>query len=331
VRGGEGKQKDEPPPPSGTPNYAAPECFAEEEETAAIDVYGLAATTYLMLTARLPFGVGDALAILSRQLDAPPPAPSTIRAGLPEAVDVVIGKAMAVEPARRFATPGAFAAALRAALRGAEPGGRATARPAEVGQLRELTIEVEGLTEAPDAEAAALIRGAALRVAARVLAARVGEPWLRRVAEVRPELAGGLRPGLPPMAWRPLAELIELVGSATGDIDTAEIMRTVGRGLVSVTFGVLYGADPASMSTHGLLAMVPQLWGRYFGGGRCEAIGVGDGRAVLAVTSWSAAEPAEDLVAGFLERIAELTGAGGVRVASARDPEMTTFTVEWSP
>jgi len=329
---GECKRHDEARRRAGTPNYAAPESFSDGDETAAIDVYSLGATAYMMLTARLPFGVGDALAILSRQLDAPPPPPSTIRRGLSEAVDVVILKAMSVDPAQRFQTPGAFAAALRTALRGSEPmsavpGPLPTER---VGQLRELTIDEDTLNAERELEIAPLVRGAAFRVAAKVLAARVGEPWLRRIAEVRRDLADVLSPALPPMSWHSLEQLIELVSCSTGDVDDGEVLRTIGRGLVSSTFGHLYGGDPASMSTLGLLGSVPRLWSRYFSSGEAIVLGAGDDRIVLQVAGWSTSEAAAELVAGVLERIAELTGVTRVRVAVSTGALAPIFTVEWS-
>jgi uncharacterized protein (TIGR02265 family) len=328
---GECKRHDEARRRAGTPNYAAPESFSEGDETPLVDVYSLAATAYMALTATLPFGAGDALAILSRQLDAPPPAPSTIRTNLPEAVDVVILKAMSVEPAQRFSTPGAFAAALRSALRSASGNRPAVSPPQSAGQLRELTIDEESLAELEAVEAVPMIRGAAFRVALKVLGARVGEPWLRRVAEVRRDLADVLQPALPPMSWQPLDSLVELVACATGDVDAGEVCRSIGRGLVSVTFGHLYGADPTSMSTHGLLSSVPHFWSRYFGCGDTRVLGAGDHQVVLEVTDWTDSEPAAELVAGVFERIAELTGVTEVRVTVAhRGGGATTFTVEWS-
>jgi hypothetical protein len=202
--------------------------------------------------------------------------------------------------------------------------------PQSAGQLRELTIDEEALAELEAVEAVPMIRGAAFRVALKVLGARVGEPWLRRVAEVRRDLADVLAPTLPPMSWQPLDSLVELVACATGDVDAGEVCRSIGRGLVSVTFGHLYGADPTSMSTHGLLASVPHFWSRYFGCGTADVLATGDHRIVLQVTEWTDSEPAAELVAGVFERIAELTGVTEVRVTIAPAGSATTFTVEWS-
>jgi hypothetical protein len=99
---------------------------------------------------------------------------------------------------------------------------------------------------------------------------------------------------------------------------------------VSSTFAHLYGGDPASMSTHGLLSSVPRFWDRYFSNGEVDVIATGDDRIVLRVTGMITSEPAAELVAGFLERIAELTGAAQVRVLVTPGVLAPTFTVEWS-
>jgi hypothetical protein len=97
-----------------------------------------------------------------------------------------------------------------------------------------------------------------------------------------------------------------------------------------VTFGHLFGADPSTMSPHGLLNSIPRLWPRYFGTGAAEVIGTGDDRVVLRVTDWSAAPAAAELIVGFLERIAELTGVAVAEVDTACEDASQVFTVEWS-
>ncbi len=324
---GECKRHDEDRHRAGTPGYAAPESFGQAEETAAIDTYALGATAYMMLTARLPFGFGDALSILARQLDAPPTAPSQIRVGLPAAVDAVILKALAVDPADRFGSPGAFAAALRRAVRGTTQSGEIPAVVLEpndrAGYLRELTV---GSIPLAVASVRPMVRGAAFRVAAKMLGARVGEPWLSRIAAARRDLGEVLQPTVPPMSWQPIDLLFELVAQLD-DVDHAELLRTIGRGTVSVTFGHVYGADPSAATTHALLTSVPRLWSRYFDFGAIEVAATSEGCVILRADGGDAAVAA--LVAGFLERIAELTGAVGVSVAVVTDDASTSYVVEW--
>ncbi len=309
---------------SGTPGFAAPESFTEAEETPASDVYGLAATAYVMLTGELPFGDGEAWDVLTRQLDGPPRPPSQWRVELPSAVDTVIAKALSVESRARFATAGAFAAALRAAL-------RATSAPRPVGaagKLRPLTIDASSLGVGVVADERASVRGAAYRTAVRVLAAFGCEPRVRAVAARSRELGELIAPALSPMSWQPLGALVELARCAGGD-RVADVMRAIGRGMVSVTFAHLYGADPTTLTPSGLVAAVPSLWPRYFGFGEVELISEADGRVELRV---DADVPAAtwDLIAGFLIRVAELPGASDARVELEVEAGACTFVVEWS-
>ena len=80
----------------------------------------------------------------------------------------------------------------------------------------------------------------------------------------------------------------------------------------------------------GLLGSVPRFWDRYFSSGEVEVIGTADDRIVLRVDGWSTSEPAAELVAGFLERVAELTGVARVRVLVSAGALAPIFTVEWS-
>jgi hypothetical protein len=163
-----------------------------------------------------------------------------------------------------------------------------------------------------------------------VLAARAGEPALRRIAEYRRDLAELIQPALAPLSWQPIESLLELVAGVAGEHGQEETLRTIGKGLVSVTFGHLFGGDPSTMSTHGLLGSVPRLWSRYFATGVAEVIAAGDARMVLRVDGWVDQPAADDLVVGFLERIAELTGATVVNVSATGEGVSRIFTVEWS-
>jgi len=96
----------------GTPRYMAPEQALGEEPSAASDLYSLAATYYVLLTGRPAFdGTGDR-AIMKQQVQAPVPDPRQYRPSLPPAVFRFFEKAMAKEPADRYAVAEDFIAAL---------------------------------------------------------------------------------------------------------------------------------------------------------------------------------------------------------------------------
>ena len=98
----------------GTPQYMSPEQAAGEREIgAASDQYSLAVVAYEALTGRLPFTSASLQAMLV-QLFTTPPAPLTeARPDLPAAVNAVVLRALAKEPAGRFPSCEMFSTALR--------------------------------------------------------------------------------------------------------------------------------------------------------------------------------------------------------------------------
>jgi serine/threonine-protein kinase len=85
--------------------YSAPERIEGQPWGVAADVFALAAITFELLTARRPAGIG-------KEAGSLPEMPNR------QAVQNVLARAMDQDPARRYATALAFAAALEAAWRG---------------------------------------------------------------------------------------------------------------------------------------------------------------------------------------------------------------------
>ncbi|MEV4204055.1 ADP-ribosylglycohydrolase family protein [Nocardia salmonicida] len=97
--------------------YASPEQLSSAPLDGRGDQYSLACTVFRLLTGTGPFDAPNPATVMLGHLNAPPPAASTRRATLPTAVDAVLSKAMAKDPAHRFPTCIAFATALTEALR----------------------------------------------------------------------------------------------------------------------------------------------------------------------------------------------------------------------
>src|ERR1700753_4426434 len=100
----------------GTPAYVAPEQIEGRTVDGRADLYALACAAFEMLCGEPPVQRDGDLAIMWAQVSAPPPSLSDQRPDLPPAVDTVLQRALAKDPADRFSGCLAFAAGLRAAL-----------------------------------------------------------------------------------------------------------------------------------------------------------------------------------------------------------------------
>lgn len=97
---------------TGSPAYMAPEQASNLDGfDARADVYAMGAVTYQLLSGRLPYDVDSPAAARTRP-DVPPP-PIADEVGLPTQLDDVLSRALAVQPADRFASSADLAAALR--------------------------------------------------------------------------------------------------------------------------------------------------------------------------------------------------------------------------
>ncbi|MEM1115266.1 MAG: serine/threonine-protein kinase [Bacteroidota bacterium] len=103
-----------------TPAYAAPEQLLRQPVTTATDVYALGVVLYELLAGRRPYRLGDLTAAQVEHVvcEADPPRPSEANAELRGDLDAIVLKAMAKEPARRYASAAALADDLRRYLDG---------------------------------------------------------------------------------------------------------------------------------------------------------------------------------------------------------------------
>lgn len=100
----------------GTPAYMAPEQILGEKIDGRADLYALGVVLYEMTTGRLPFMGDDPLTIVSQHIHAPVVPPRALRSDIPRALEAVIVKLLAKDPAHRFANAFDTGAALREAL-----------------------------------------------------------------------------------------------------------------------------------------------------------------------------------------------------------------------
>lgn len=100
----------------GTPAYMAPETLQEgHEPNRAVDVYGLCATLYHLVTARAPFRGTPSQVLTSLRKSEPVPA-FRLRPGLPRDLQAILDKGMARSPKDRYQSAEELARDLRAFL-----------------------------------------------------------------------------------------------------------------------------------------------------------------------------------------------------------------------
>ncbi len=124
----------------GTPGYMAPEQWSADGAGPASDRYALGVTAYELLAGKPPFSAPTLPAMMEQHFRTPVPAIGSTRGSIPSstgarsevsiaprveaALDRVLARAMAKQPADRFATAHEMVDALRAAAAGTAPSPR---------------------------------------------------------------------------------------------------------------------------------------------------------------------------------------------------------------
>ncbi|MEM6455093.1 MAG: serine/threonine-protein kinase [Acidobacteriota bacterium] len=104
----------------GTPPYMAPEQIRKHRRDldARVDIYGLGATLYQLLTGQPPFVCDSDAELLMRVLREPPPRPRTMQPSVPPVLENIVLRCLAKRPEERYPTTRALALDLRRFLAG---------------------------------------------------------------------------------------------------------------------------------------------------------------------------------------------------------------------
>jgi serine/threonine protein kinase len=100
----------------GTPDYTSPEQALGQSLDGCSDIYSLGVTLFFLLAKKLPFRADTPIATALLHIHEPPPSLSLLRADISPALDRVVQKSLAKDPARRFQTANAFYTAFVSAL-----------------------------------------------------------------------------------------------------------------------------------------------------------------------------------------------------------------------
>jgi tetratricopeptide (TPR) repeat protein len=110
----------------GTLDYAAPEQLEGRAIDGRTDVYALGCLLFHVLTGRVPYPRAAATAKIVAHLGAPPPSVADLAPDVPQALGLVVRRALAKDPDDRYASATAFG---QAALAAAGPGAPAAGPP----------------------------------------------------------------------------------------------------------------------------------------------------------------------------------------------------------
>jgi len=96
----------------GTIQYMSPEQVHGQEADARSDLYSLGIVLYEMVTGRVPFNSQSEFELMRAQIEDPPPPPREFAEHIPQAIERIILRALAKDPAERFQTAEEFHTAL---------------------------------------------------------------------------------------------------------------------------------------------------------------------------------------------------------------------------
>jgi Protein kinase domain len=166
----------------GTPDYAAPEQIEGRRVDARTDVYGLGCVLFEALTGAGPYPRDTPMAKLWAHVNAPPPSVTATDRTVPPAFDAIVARALAKDPADRYASAGGLGRAAVAAAEGRPVAGEED-RSVATGKASPLPV-TQPLAPAPRRAAVVpptprgrpAVTPAAARAAARPRATTVGGP-----------------------------------------------------------------------------------------------------------------------------------------------------------
>ena len=110
--------------------YASPESIEGRAVDYRSDLYSLGCSLYRLLTGRAPFATaGSTTEVMLAHVNTPPPRVTEVMPNLPPAIDAVVARAMAKDPAQRYGSARELAEAAAAAFGMTAPTGPTVSSP----------------------------------------------------------------------------------------------------------------------------------------------------------------------------------------------------------
>lgn len=321
----------------GTPTYASPEqLLGARARDARVDVYAVGVLLFEMLAGRPPFRARSFPELCRAITGAPPPSFDALGVEVPAELEAVVRRALAKDPAARFASAEAmnealvpFGAAPLAAVD--EPTDTLTMELREV-RARELLLG--GEKRAPTTTS--VVRGDVLAALLAFARQELGGRFDALLGS-EPALAQALAAGLDPDAHYPggFLRILERIDREEGKGDR-RLVAEAGKHFARHMFAsrerdVLL----RTLTPELFFSLVPELWVRYFAAGEARVVKVGRGYGRVEIAGMPDAFLARSVaLAGYLDEGLRMSGARDVdvRVAAAAalgDP-MDVFEAAWS-
>jgi beta-lactam-binding protein with PASTA domain len=105
----------------GTAQYLSPEQAQGHAVSESSDLYAVGIVLYELLTGQVPFEGESPVTVALKQVSVEPTPPSTLNPGVSPALEAVVMRSLAKDPAARFASADEFIAALQQAREGIAP------------------------------------------------------------------------------------------------------------------------------------------------------------------------------------------------------------------
>jgi len=210
----------------GTPAYLAPEQLEGGPVASSTDVYSLGCVLYECLTGEPVFPRSSRLAVAWAHLEEEAPKPSSTRPVLPDAIDAVLGRALAKKPEQRYPTCGALVAAAGQAL------GLGTTQASR----RRRTVLLAGAAALAIAAAAAVIATSLAHGARKSPTLFAAPNTLARIDPASKQVDAVVNVGLNPVVSAGSGRRVWVYSEGSGkisEIDT-ETNRVIERTLVSL-------------------------------------------------------------------------------------------------